>query len=143
MPWSGEIDVPAETANALWRLLKNRCRGEEHAVPKPRLRQWLAAAGFPTPARTMDAAVTLLRNLPRYPICTSGKGVFWAIRRDELERADRYIVSRFDDLRAGHAAYQAKLRHWDAPGRATPQPPAREYKQRTLALGAPAKGGAP
>ena len=110
----GEITVPDVACNALWRLLKNRCRGERAAQAKPRLRQALAAAGCSLTARQMDAAVTILRNLTKYPVCTTGAGVFWAVTRDELLKADHYVTSRFDDLRTAHAAYQSKIRRLDA-----------------------------
>jgi len=100
-----------EAHRALWRRLKNECRGEANARTQARLIEDLAAEGHRVSPREI---FYLLRDLvlSGYPVGTSGKGVFWCITRDELVRARRYLTSRFDDLRARADALERLIRRW-------------------------------
>jgi len=99
-------------ARALYHLAKNECRGEKAARSKARLRQDLAARGHRISARDLDDVVRFVRNRADTFLVTTGAGVFWATSYDELLKADRYLTSRFDDLRTGHNAVQRKMRRW-------------------------------
>ena len=103
---------------ALCRHLKDECRGEERAETQKTLLRRLAEAGCPTTPREI---FYLIRDLvlSGYPVGTSGKGVFWCIRRDEIVRARRYLMSRFDDLRARADALEKLVRRW---GEASAEP---------------------
>ena len=140
--WTPELRA---AANALWRILKNECRGRKAARPKPRLREDLAARGHVLDARHVDWIVCQIRNDVRFPVATLGRGVFWAVSLDELMRARRYITSRFDDLRIADRAYERKILRFGMGNRPVPaQPPVRQcslFEPQTAAVSLPGPVG--
>jgi hypothetical protein len=119
-----------EAANALWRVLKNECRGKERARSKAVLIEDLKSRAVAVTPRELDALVTGLRNDDRGSVVTGGAGVYWAIRRVELEQAHRYLASRFDDLRIGCQAARRKLVRWDQAQQPHPAAAPQEKQER-------------
>ena len=115
----------SEAHRALYRLLKNRARGERDALTQPRLVEALRRESYDVTRRSIFYLVRDL-VLTGYPVGTSGKGVFWCVSREEVLKARQYLTSRFDDLRARVEALDAILGRWQSRPHAVAGHPAGE-----------------
>jgi hypothetical protein len=112
---------------AIRSALKNHHRGQGEAVSKPAILAGMERAGMAVERRVLDETLRAMRAAGD-PVCGTGAGVFWAVRREELMAARHYCVARFDDLRETIRSYDRILERW---GR-QPAPIGAERKQTEL-----------
>lgn len=86
-------DAQKRLAERIGDLLRTHKRGEDNAAKSAAIEKAYNLGGS-----TVRAMIHYLRTECRLPICSSGRGYFWAATQEELDRCKAHLRARRNSI---------------------------------------------
>lgn len=86
-------DYQKQVAERIGNIIRTHKRGESNAVKSEAIEKAMNVKGS-----TLRAMIRYLRTEKKLPICSSGKGYFWATSQSDIDKCRAHLRARRDSI---------------------------------------------